>query len=146
VDPALRDRWLALAHDRVAAAGLRSGAARSRVIELLAREGQCLVGVQEIVDRLRANGSPGSQASVYRVLDELNGLGLVLRARDEHGVARYEIADPQHHHHHFVDDVTGSVEPFEDPHLESAIEDAARRAGITLTGHEIVLRGTRTTT
>jgi Fur family ferric uptake transcriptional regulator len=144
VDVALRDRWLQLAHQRVADAGLRSGAARSQVIELLAREGQCLLGAQQIVDRLRATGSAGSQASVYRVLEELHGLGLVHRSIDDQGIARYEIADPEgHHHHHFVDDETGAVEPFEDVALEDAIREAARRRGIALSGHEIVLKGTR---
>jgi Fur family ferric uptake transcriptional regulator len=143
MDAALRDRWLARAYTRIAAAGLRSGAARTRVVELLAREAQCLIGVQAIVDRLRAEGSPGSQASVYRVLDELQGLGLVTRSVDAHGVSRYEIADPDGHHHHLVDEETGAVEPFEDPALEQAIEDAALRAGIELTGHEILLRGRR---
>lgn len=144
MDIALRDRWLRLAHRRVAAAGLRSGAARSQVIELLAREGQCLLGAQQIVDRLRSTGSVGSQASVYRVLEELHGLRLVRRSIDEQGIARYEIADPQGHpHHHFVDEETGAVEPFEDDALETAIRQAARRRGITLSGHEIVLKGTR---
>lgn len=143
MDTALRDRWLARACTRISSAGLRSGAARTRVVELLAREGQCLIGVQEIVDRLRAEGSPGSQASVYRVLDELQGLGLVARSIDAQGVSRYEIADPEAHHHHLIDDATGAVEPFEDPALERAIAAAAVRAGIELTGHEIVLRGRR---
>lgn len=143
MDAGLRDRWLALAHERIAGAGLRSGAARTRVIELLAREGQCLIGVQAIVDGLRAQGASGSQASVYRVLDELHGLGLVHRVNDEQGVAHYEIADLEAHHHHFIDDATGAVEPFEDPALERAISAAAQRVGVELTGHEVVLRGAR---
>ena len=143
MDPELRDRWLAHAKDRVASSGLRSGAARSRVMEFMASEAQCLVGAQEIADGLRARGGSGSQASVYRVLEELQGLGLVSRANDARGVARYEIADPEAHHHHIVDEETGAVEPFEDPELEEAIAAAARRAGIELTGHDVVLRGTR---
>ena len=143
MDAALRDRWLAHALQRIAAAGLRSGAARSRVVELLARDGQCLIGVQAIVDRLRADGAPGSQASVYRVLDELHGLGLVTRSLDAQGVSSYEIADRENHHHHLIDDATGKVERLEDPALERAIVAAAKRAGFDLTGHEVVLRGTR---
>lgn len=144
MDDALRDRWLALAHQRIAGAGLRSGAARTRVVELLAREAQCLIGVQALVDRVRAEPAPGSQASVYRVLDELLGLGLLRKVIDEHGLARYEIADPETHHHHFVDSATGRVEPFEDPSLEEAIAGVATRIGVELTSHEVVLRGRRT--
>lgn len=53
------------------------------------------------------------------------------------------VARSDGHHHHLVDEETGAVEPFEDPALEQAIEDAALRAGIELTGHEILLRGRR---
>jgi len=144
MDAAARDRWLSLARERVSGAGLRSGAARTRVMDVLASRAQCLVAVQDIMDALRADGAPGSQASVYRILDELLGLGLLHRHIDETGVARYEIADPEGHHHHLVDDASGRVEPFEDAALEEAIERVAQRLGIELTGHEVILRGRRT--
>jgi Fur family ferric uptake transcriptional regulator len=146
MDEAVRDDWRALATERVAGAGLRLGAARVEVIELLAREGQCLLAAGEIVARLRDQGGRAGQASVYRILDELTALGLVRRLVDEHGVARFEIAEPGSHHHHFIDDATGEVAPFSDPELERAVDAAAARAGIALSSHEIVLRGRRTGT
>jgi Fur family transcriptional regulator, ferric uptake regulator len=142
VDPKLRDRWLAHAQRRTDGAGLRTGAARSAVIELLARDGQCLLTAQEITDRLRAQGT-GSAASVYRIVDELFALGLLHRLDGRDGIARYEIADPEHHHHHFVDEASGTVQAFSDDALEQAIDGAAARLGIELTGHDVVLRGTR---
>jgi Fur family ferric uptake transcriptional regulator len=142
VDPELRDRWLAHAQELVSGAGLRSGAARTAVIELLAREGQCLLSAQDITDRLRAQRA-GSAASVYRVLDELFELGLLHRLDGRDGVARFEIADPQRHHHHFVDERTGDVEAFSDEKLEQAIGAVAERLGVDLTGHDVVLRGAR---
>jgi Fur family transcriptional regulator, ferric uptake regulator len=143
MDPELRDRWLEHAQQRATGAGLRSGAARTAVIELLAREGQCLLSAQDIIDLLRAQGS-GSAASVYRVIDELFGLGLLHRLDGRDGVARYEIADPDRHHHHFVDEQTGEVEAFSDEALECAIDAVAGRLGVKLTGHDVVLRGART--
>jgi Fur family transcriptional regulator, ferric uptake regulator len=142
VDAELRDRWLARAQELVSGAGLRSGAARTAVIELLAREGQCLLSAQDITDRLRAQRA-GSAASVYRVLDELFELGLLHRLDGRDGVARFEIADPQRHHHHFVDERTGDVEAFSDEKLEQAIGAVAERLGVDLTGHDVVLRGAR---
>ncbi len=142
MDPELRDRWLEHAQQRATGAGLRSGAARTAVIELLAREGQCLLSAQEILDRLRAQGG-GSAASVYRVIDELFGLGLLHRLDGRDGVARYEIADPDRHHHHFVDERTGEVEAFSDDTLEQAIDGVAQRLGVRLSGHDVVLRGER---
>ncbi len=144
MDAVLRDRWLAHARRRMSGAGLRAGAARAQVVAFMAEEGQCLVGAQEIVDGLRERGGVGAQASVYRVLDELHGLGLVRRSLDDQGAARYEIHDEDHHHHHFVDDATGAVTAFADPELERALADAAARLGVELSGHDIVLRGRRT--
>lgn len=142
MDAELRDRWLAHAQELVSGAGLRSGAARTAVIELLAREGQCLLSAQDITDRLRAQRA-GSAASVYRVLDELFELGLLHRLNGRDGVARFEIADPQRHHHHFVDERTGDVEAFSDEKLEQAIGAVAERLGVDLSGHDVVLRGAR---
>ena len=142
MDPELRDRWLSHAQQRTTAAGLRAGAVRSAVIELLAREGQCLLTAQEITDQLRARGT-GSPASVYRVIEELSELGLLHRLDGRDGTARYEIADPDHHHHHFVDENTGDVTAFTDDALEKAIDDVAHRLGFALSGHDVVLRGRR---
>jgi Fur family ferric uptake transcriptional regulator len=142
VDPELRDRWLAHANELVSGAGLRAGAARMAVIELLAREGQCLLSAQDITDLLRGKGA-GSAASVYRVLDELFELGLLHRLDGRDGTARFEIADPQRHHHHFVDERSGEVEAFSDEQLEVAIGAVAERLGVELSGHDVVLRGAR---
>ena len=140
MDPELRDRWLARAEERLTGAGMRAGAARTAVVELLARDGQCLVSAQEVTDRLRADDS-GSAASVYRVLDELFELGLLHRVDGRDGIARYEIADPERHHHHVVDERSGAVRPFTDEQLEEAIAAVGRRLGMRLTTHEVILRG-----
>lgn len=140
MDDVLRDRWLSRAGERLAGAGLRAGAARTAVTELLAREGQCLLSAQEITDQLRQHGS-ASAASVYRVLDELFELGLLHRVDGRDGIARYEIADPERHHHHLVDEQSGEVRPFTDEALESAIAAVGQRLGMALTSHEVILRG-----
>lgn len=140
MDPDLRDRWLELVARRVAGANLRSGAVRLAVVEWLAREGQCLVTAQQIVDGLRGRGI-GSQASVYRVVEQLFSLGLLRRVAGGDGIARYEIADAEHHHYHLVDDATGEVIAFSDPDLEAAIAGVARRLDFALVAHDVILRG-----
>ncbi len=127
------------------AAGLRSGAARTAVVELLARDAHCLLSATEITDKLRAQHT-GSAASVYRVIEELFELGLLHRLDGRDGTARYEIADPDHHHHHhFIDEQTGTVDAFSDEQLEHTINALADRLAIELTSHDVVLRGTRRT-
>lgn len=139
-----RDRWLAHANERLRGAGLRSSAGRTAVVELLAREGDCLLSAQELVDRLRAQDAAGSIATVYRTLEILHGLGLVRRFDGGDGTARYEVADPSgEHHHHLVDESTGDVVPFEDAELEQAIHRIGERLGVHLTGHDVILRARR---
>jgi len=143
MDEALRNRWLAQVDRQLSGPGRRTGAARTAVVELLARDGQCLLSPQEVIDRLRPLGT-GSSASVYRALDELFELGLLHRLDGRDGVARYEIADPLRHHHHFVDEASGEVRAFTDDGLEQVIEAVAERLGVQLTGHDVILRGRST--
>jgi Fur family ferric uptake transcriptional regulator len=110
------------------------------VIELLAREGQCLLTVAQMTERLRKE-PVGSAASIYRAVDELHELGLLHRLSGADGIARYEIADPVGHHHHLVDETTGNVVPFTDDVFERAILELADRLELDLTGHDVVLRG-----
>ena len=140
MDAALRDRWLERADQLLTGAGLRAGAARTAVVDLLSREGQCLLSAQQITELLRAERA-ASPASVYRVLDELFELGLLHRLDGRDGVARFEIADPERHHHHVVDESTGEVRAFSDETLEQAIAAVGERLGMRLTSHEVILRG-----
>lgn len=141
VDATARDRWLAEAERRTRGAGMRSGATRKAVMELLAAEGQCLLTAQEVIDRIADRGG-GSRASVYRVLDGLFELGLLHRFDGRDGVARFEIADPDQHHHHAVNEETGEITAFTDPVLEASIKAIAERLGLDLTSHDVILRGT----
>lgn len=120
-------------------AGLRASAGRQAVVELLGRQ-SCLLTAQEIADALRAEGSAGSTATVYRALETLHELGLVRRF-DAEGVARYEPVDPSgDHHHHIVLEDSGDVIPFEDDELERAIAGLGERLGMLVTSHDIILR------
>jgi len=109
----------------------------------MAREGQCLLSAQEITNRLFERGGSGSPASVYRSLDQLHELGLVHRLEGADGTARFEIAVPDHHHHHFFDEESGQVVAFEDERLEEAIAAVGERLGVSLSSHDVILRGTR---
>jgi Fur family transcriptional regulator, ferric uptake regulator len=132
--------WLDTAHEVLQGAGLRSGGARSAVLDLLARQ-SCCVSAQELHEALEAAGRSVGIASVYRTLDTLSELRLVQRVDIGDGVARYEPAGGGDHHHHVVCGDCGKVEPFSDPSLERAIELASNRLGYSVEGHEVVLRG-----
>lgn len=126
------EAWAEHAAAQVAAAGHRAGgAARTAVIESLAGQ-TCCRSAQEVFDQLRGDGRRVGIASVYRVLDLLVSLGLVQRLDLGGGISRYEPALPGgEHHHHLVCVECGEVRPFEDPRLESAIEQTAARSDFT---------------
>lgn len=134
-------RWAEHARASVSRAGHRAGGARQAVIESLAAQ-ECCRSAQDIFDQLKADNRRVGIASVYRVLDLLVSLGLVQRLDLGGGVSRFEPALPGgEHHHHLVCVGCGDVHPFEDPALERALDEAARRSHFTVEGHDVVLRG-----
>jgi Fur family ferric uptake transcriptional regulator len=97
----------------------------------------------EIEDRLRTDVRSVSRASVYRILEELERLGLIQRVEIGQSLVRYEPVRPGHgHHHHLVCDRCGSLEPFTDEGLERAVARAAEHVPLEVSEHEIVLHGT----
>jgi Fur family ferric uptake transcriptional regulator len=128
--------WAEIAMRRLDEAGYRSGAARRAVIELLAGE-PCALTALEIDRRLESVG----RASVYRTLDQLEGLHLVQRVETGGEAAGYERIDPGGHHHHLVCEDCGRISPFADPSLERAIEAVSRAAEFEVAAHDVTLRG-----
>ena len=156
-------RWMDQAEIALAAAGHRRGGARRALLELLAGQ-ECALSAQEMEDALRkdalgertavsdgagrrAGGQPRrtravSRASVYRILDELEQLGLVQRVDTGQAMVRYErVCERGEHHHHLVCDECGVVMPFSDAALERAIETLSQRVPLAVSEHEIVLHG-----
>jgi Fur family transcriptional regulator, ferric uptake regulator len=136
------DTWVQRAEATLAEAGRKRGGARRAVLELLAGE-RCALTAVEIEDALRSQQRRAvSRASVYRILDELERLGLAQRVETGQAMVRYErVCDSREHHHHLVCDECGLVTPFSDPGLERAIEDLSARVPLAVSEHEIVLHG-----
>jgi Fur family transcriptional regulator, ferric uptake regulator len=134
--------WTDYAHERLADAGHRRGGGRSAVIDLLDRQA-CALSAQEIEDALRTGDRRVGRATVYRVLEQLDGLGLISKVEIGDGVARYEtvLPDGGEHHHHLVCDACGKLIPFVDDELERAIRKVARRADFTVDDHDVTLHG-----
>lgn len=135
-------QWAAAAGERLASAGYRRGGARQAVIELLADQ-ECALSVSEIEDALRDAGRQVGRASIYRVVEELEELGLVTRLDLGTGTARFEPADPRgdRHHHHLLCDDCGDLVPFSDAELERVIGRVSRRLPYAVSGHDVTLHG-----
>lgn len=134
--------WVLHAEQALASAGHRRGGARDAVLALLGGE-SCALTALQMEERLRTARRAVSRASIYRVLDELEGLGLVQRVETGQAMVRYERASAGEgeHHHHLVCERCGAVTPFTDPALERAISSISERVPLQVSEHEIVLRG-----
>ncbi len=133
--------WAEHARRVLAQSRHHTGAARQALIELLDAQ-SCALTVIELEDALRSDGRPIARASIYRILDELERLHLVAKLQVGQAMARYEpLRNGAGHHHHLVCDNCGTVTPFSDPELETAIQRLSGRVPLRVAEHEIVLRG-----
>lgn len=140
MNDATRD-WVSDAEQALHDAGYRRGGARRAVLELLDRQA-CALSALEIEDLLRSRERRVSRASIYRILEELDGLGAVQRVDIGQGLVRYEaVGEDRTHHHHLVCDRCGTLQPFSDPELERTIQRVSRRLPATVSDHEVVLHG-----
>jgi Fur family ferric uptake transcriptional regulator len=122
-------------------AGFREGGARRAVVELLGEQ-DCALSALEIEERLQARDHAVGRASVYRALEQLEGLHLVQRLEMGTGTASYERSSPTgEHHHHLVCERCGAVVPFEDARLERAIAQVSRNASFDVSDHDVTLHG-----
>ncbi|HEY5285697.1 MAG TPA: Fur family transcriptional regulator [Solirubrobacteraceae bacterium] len=138
---AREENWVERAEAILAEAGHKRGGARRALLELLDIQ-TCALTAVEIEDELRKAARRVSRASVYRILDELEGLRLVQRVETGQAMVRYErVCTHEEHHHHLVCDGCGLVMPFSDDALEQAIVSLSRRVPLNVSEHEIVLRG-----
>jgi Fur family transcriptional regulator, ferric uptake regulator len=135
------ESWAEHAQRILAQTKHHSGAARQALLELLDTQA-CALSAIEIEDALRELQRPIGRASIYRILDELERLHLVQKLQVGQAMARYEpIRTGDGHHHHLVCDNCGTVTPFTDPALETAIKNLERRVPMRVDEHEIVLHG-----
>ncbi|HWH19558.1 MAG TPA: Fur family transcriptional regulator [Solirubrobacterales bacterium] len=136
-----RETWEQRALEALQRAGYRRGGARTAVIEALARH-DCAVTALDLEEEMRGGEAGVGRASVYRALEQLEGLGLVQRIEVCRGTAGFERVDPTgHHHHHAICRDCGRMVPFEDPRLERALEHVAGEMSFDVTEHDVVLRG-----
>jgi Fur family transcriptional regulator, ferric uptake regulator len=111
------------------------------VLSLLDRQ-RCALSAFDIEDELRTGDRAVARASVYRILDQLESLGLVQRVETRKSTVLYEpVRGERQHHHHLVCDRCGKLVPFADEELEKTIGKLSRRVNFEVSDHEVVLHG-----
>ena len=96
------------------------------------------MSAEDIYKRLINSGEEIGLATVYRVLQQFETAGLVLKHNFEGGQAVYEL-DHGQHHDHMVDVETGKVIEFTSPEIELLQKQVADKHGYVIEEHSLVL-------
>jgi len=121
-------------------AGLKVTLPRLKILEILEHSTRRHMSAEEIYKKLIDSSEDIGLATVYRVLTQFEGAGLVSRHHFEDGMAVFEINHGTHHDHIVCMDC-GAVEEFVDPEIESRQNVMAKRLGYVIEEHSMVLYG-----
>ena len=119
-------------------AGLKVTQPRKRILELLDESGNKHVTADDIYRVLIQAGEDIGLATVYRVLNQFEAAGLVVKHNFEGGQAYYEL-DSGGHHDHMVCVETGKVIEFSNAEIERLQAEIAAEHGYEIEDHSLVI-------
>lgn len=119
-------------------AGLKVTHPRKRILELLETQRNKHLTADDIYRRLVEAGEEIGLATVYRVLNQFESSGLVVKHNFESGQAFYEL-DSGEHHDHMVCVETGKVIEFVSEEIEAAQKKIADAHGYDIEDHSLVI-------
>jgi Fur family ferric uptake transcriptional regulator len=113
---------------------------RLKILQILesSEEGSQHMSAEDVYLALRKAGEEVGLATVYRVLTQFQGAGLVERHNFEAGHSVFELAKGDHHDH-MVCVESGDVIEFTDPVIEKRQQEIAAEHGFELVDHSLVL-------
>ncbi len=121
-------------------AGLKVTLPRMKILEILEASKEHHLTAEDIYKHLLEAGEEIGLATVYRVLTQFEGAGLVQRHHFEGGQAVFELNRGEHHDH-MVCSRTGKVVEFYDEVIEKRQQEIAKAHGFTITDHCLILYG-----
>lgn len=119
-------------------AGLKVTLPRMKILQQLEAADERHMSAEEIYKALLDADENVGLATVYRVLDQFEKAGIVLRHNFEGGSAVFELADEEHHDH-MVCMETGQVIEFMDEEIEARQHRIAEEHGYEIVDHSLVL-------
>ena len=121
-------------------AGLKATLPRIRILHILESCERRHLSAEEVYKALLDAGEDVGLATVYRVLTQFEGAGLVIRHHFEGGHSVFEL-NQGGHHDHLVCIRCGAIVEFIDEIIEGRQRDIARRHGFSITDHALYLYG-----
>lgn len=118
--------------------GLKITHPRKRILNILEDLSAKHMTADDIYRALVKSGEDIGLATVYRVLNQFEAAGLVVKHNFEGGQAYYEL-DEGSHHDHMVDVESGEVIEFVSDEIETLQEEVAAAHGYEIEDHSLVL-------
>lgn len=119
-------------------AGLKVTHPRKRILEILETKRSKHMTADDIYRCLVESGEEIGLATVYRVLNQFESAGLVVKHNFESGQAYYEL-DSGVHHDHMVCVETGKVIEFVSEEIEALQRKIAEAHGYAIEDHSLVI-------
>ena len=129
--------------EKLSERGYKMTPQRKEILKIFVEKGGHM-SAEDVYSVLRENDSEIGLATVYRALDLLSELGILVRLDFGDGCARYELntADPKlHHHHHLICLKCKKVIEFEEDLLDELETDIADKSDFQIINHEVKFFG-----
>lgn len=127
-------------NDLLKQAGLKVTSPRLKILALLQESANPHVNAEDLYRKLIEQGEEIGLATVYRVLNQFEEVGLITKHHFEGGKAIFELASPNSHDHLICLDC-GAVFEFEDDLIRKRQAEIAKSHGIKLSYHNFSLYG-----
>ncbi|MCB1733979.1 MAG: ferric iron uptake transcriptional regulator [Gammaproteobacteria bacterium] len=120
--------------------GLKVTLPRMKILKILEDADQRHVSAEDVYKLLLEADEDIGLATVYRVLTQFEGAGLVIRHHFEGGHSVFEL-NRGGHHDHVVCTQCGHVEEFIDDVIEARQKDIAAKLGFKISDHALIIYG-----
>ena len=130
---------------KLSAGGYKTTPQREEILKIFVEHSEWHhMSAEDVYNILRRKDSDIGLATVYRALDLLSELGILMRMDFGDGCARYELntTDPKvHHHHHLICLKCKKVIEFEEDLLDELEANIADKSGLQILNHEVKFFG-----
>ena len=121
-------------------AGLKVTLPRLKILDMLESSGNKHLSAEDMYKALLKEGEEIGLATVYRVLTQFEGAGLVKRHHFEGGNSVFELSQGEHHDH-ILCVKCGRVDEFQDEIIEERQALVAKNKGYEMTDHSLYIYG-----
>ena len=121
-------------------AGLKVTLPRMKILEILEGSNKKHMSAEDIYKVLLDSDEEIGLATIYRVLTQFEGAGLVIRHHFETGQAVFELESGKHHDH-LICVTCGKIVEFVDEKIENKQKEIAKKNGFRISDHSLIIYG-----